>query len=217
MSEEPNPPTAGTVPGRDSDTIRRMQADDPEGLRQLLEDHGGTVRMRLRQSFGRLLDNSEIDEVLSLTSIKVWKAARDFDPSLGTLRAWLSVIARNCALRTLAKRGRARRLEQATDVDDMPAMAHESEKPLADRQRLVDDTLACLRQLPPLQRAVLMADFEAGAPARADQLAARLHTSVNSIYVSRHKGRRSLRKLLQKMGHEPTEQGDSNVEGVEQA
>ena len=82
MSEVPHPSPAGPPCGRDDDTAARLRIGDGEGLRQLLEDHGGVVRMRLRQTFGRMLDDSELDEVLSMTSIRVWKAARRFDPQL---------------------------------------------------------------------------------------------------------------------------------------
>lgn len=188
---------------RDTDTVSRLRSGDPEGLRQLFEDHGGLLRARLRQAFGKSLDDSELDEVLGMTSIRVWRAARRFDPSLGSLRGWVAVIGRRCALHLLEARQRTRRNEQPADLHQLPELPR-PEPVTTEQQRLLADTMACLQRLPPLQRAVLMADYQAGAPARADELAKQLRTSVNSIYVSRHKGRQSLRKALESLGHGKT-------------
>lgn len=200
------------TPNRDPDTIARLLAGDPDGIRQLFEDHGGIVRARLRRTFGRLFDNSEIDEVLSLTSIRVWHAASDFDPQLGTLRAWVSVIARRCALRFLEARQRLHAVEQPGDIDPVdlgPAIAATTQQ----GQALLAAALDCLRRLPTLQRAVLLADFKAGEKMPADVLAKRLRTSTNSIYVSRHKGRLALRQALRAHRRATDQDKDGTVDG----
>lgn len=187
-------------PNRDADTAARLVAGDPDGLRQLFEDHGGLLRARLEQVFGTALDDSELDEVLAMTSVRVWRAARRFDPAQGSLRGWVAVIGRRCALSLLQARARARRNEQPVDVHELAELPPPS--PVSPhKQRLLADMLACLEHLPPLQRAVLLADYQAGGPAPAHELAKRLRTSINSIYVSRHKGRQSLRKALEGLGH----------------
>ena len=213
MSEDPNPPPASPPSGRDSDTAARLRVGDDEGLRQLLEDHGGVVRMRLRQTFGRMLDDSELNEVLSMTSIRVWRAARRFDPQRGTLRAWLSVIARNCGLRLLEQRRAEPRVERVPDMDNLAGVASEtSQLSEKERRELLDDVMTCVRRLPAMQRAILLADFAAGSPAEAEQLAARLRTTVNSIYVSRHRGRQTLRKALRSLGHRMDDDHDKEME-----
>jgi DNA-directed RNA polymerase specialized sigma24 family protein len=67
--------------------------------------------------------------------------------------------------------------------------------------RLLADLQTCIAQLPRLQQAVLRADLEAGTAMPAGELAARLGTTPNSIYVSRLKGRQGLRIAMQAMGH----------------
>lgn len=189
---------------RDDDTAARLRARDPEGLRQLFEDHGGIVRARLRQSFGKLLDASDLEEVLEMTSIRVWYAKAGFDPALGTLRAWVSVLAKRSALRLLDARRRLRSREEARDLEQMSLPTSAASAPLsAQREELFRDAMICMRGLPRMQRTVLMADLAAGRPADARPLAQRLSTSVDSIYVSRHRGRRTLRQALIDLGHEP--------------
>ena len=147
-----------------------------------------------------MLDDSELDEAMGLCTIRVWLAATRFDAALGTLRAWFSVIARNCALRILVER-RRRALELRADMDQVLFTPAQPTPPTANRKLLLADAHACLYRLPFLQRAVLLADLEAGGAAPAEALAQRLCTSPNSIYVSRLKGLRALRKALERVGH----------------
>ncbi|MEO6593778.1 MAG: sigma-70 family RNA polymerase sigma factor [Planctomycetota bacterium] len=190
----------GAEPDRDHQTVALFRAGDPEGLRHLLEDYGGLVRSRLRHSFGKMLDDSELDEVMSLASIRAWHAAPRFDEVRGTLRAWLSVIARNCALRLLDMR-RRNQMELPGDLDQLIPQRIGVDVATADRRRLTVDVTRCINRLPTLQRAVLRADLDAGDTVPAEQLARRLGTTANSIYVSRLKGRRALRLALQSLGH----------------
>ena len=190
------PPTE--PPNRDAVTVALLVAGNQQGLRQLLEDHGGVVRLRLLKQFHKMLDDSELDEVMGLAAIRVWRTQSRFDATLGTLRAWFFVIARNCVLTMLAKR-RNSPLELCGNLDGFGV--GETPPPTPRRQQLVADTHACLEELPPMQRAILQADLEAGEAVSAQELAVRLKTSPNSIYVSRLKGREALRKALARIGH----------------
>lgn len=185
---------------RDLSTAALLREQNAEGIQRLLEDYGGIVRERLRKRFHRVLDDSELDEALSLGAIKVWRAATNYDGTKGSLRAWFSTIAHNCALRLLANRKRS----PVTSVTDLDRIAPAPSEPTAatlQRQRLLLDTAHCLRRLPKLQRAILEADLEAGGRAPAAELAQQLRTSPNSIYVSRLKGLRGLRAMLAALGH----------------
>ena len=183
---------------RDAVTVALLVAGNQQGLRQLLEDHGGVVRLRLMRQFQKTLDDSELDEVMGLAAIRVWRTQSRFDATLGTLRAWFFVIARNCVLTMLSKR-RNSPLELCGNLDGFGT--GEAPAPSARRQQLVADTHACLEELPPMQRAVLQADLEAGEVVPAQELALRLKTTTNSIYVTRLKGREALRKALARVGH----------------
>jgi DNA-directed RNA polymerase specialized sigma24 family protein len=60
-----------------------------------------------------------------------------------------------------------------------------------------------LGQLPRLQRLVLLADLAAEGKAPARELAAKLGTSANSIYVTRSNARRALLTMLRHVGRMP--------------
>ncbi len=189
----------GSRVDRDAVTAALFVEGDPQGLRQLLEDYGGVVRERLRRKFSKVLDDSELDEAMALTAIRVWQSAASYDAGRGSLRAWVSVIATNCALKMLGARAR-RGHELRPDLDGWHAPGAAASATTG-RQRLLADAHACLQKLPGLQREVLLADLRAGGAAPAAELAKRLGTSANSIYVSRNKGLERLRQKLRVLGY----------------
>jgi RNA polymerase sigma-70 factor (ECF subfamily) len=185
----------------DSVTVTLLQQGDQEGLLRLLHDHGALIKAKLRKDFGRVLDDSEVDDAMQAMLLRVWQAAVRFDPRKGTLRAWATVIARNCALRIIERRRRQappgeRNLDAMAAGDVGPIL------PASERQRLRRDLILCIEALPRLQREVLLADHRCGGIAAADALAAQFGTTPNSIYVSRQKARKTLRTALLALGHD---------------
>ena len=192
--------TPGPEQNRDAITVQELASGNPEGLQHLLQDHGGLIKSLLRQDFGRVLDDSELDEVMNTMVAKVWKAAARFDAAQGTLRAWATAIARNSALNYLENRRRDSQ-RPTPDLDRFAIAVAAPTSPTSDRQRLLADLHRCIELLPTLQRAVLTADLEAGDAVAAGPLAKLHGTTANSIYVSRLKGRIALRKSLADLGH----------------
>lgn len=179
---------------RDADTVRLLVAKDARGLERLVHDHGGRVRSLLGREFRGVLDALEIDDAISQALLRVWRAAGGFDLARGSLAAWFAVIARNCARRVLgqARRGDTEPLDVAA-AKAAPAPVEPGEAQL----RRLALFRQCVDELPPQQRAVLLADLAAGGVVPASELAARLQTTVNSVYVSRTNGRKALRAALE--------------------
>ncbi len=189
------------VSERDGATIALLISGDPEGLRSLLEDHGGCVHTKLKRMFGQVLDASEITEAMNLASMRVWRTPTRFDRRHGTLRAWLLVIARNCALELLSER---RRLAMVS-IDDFEQILQSLIATGTDHERLrrVADLHGCLRELPALQRAVLLADLRADGMAPTACLAQQFATTSRAIYNARSSGRSELRRMMQRLGWFP--------------
>lgn len=189
---------------RDLVTMDLVASGDPDGLRRLLQDHGGVIRSRLVKDFGRTLDDAEIDEAMSSAVVQVWHSAAAFDLTKGTLRGWTTVIARHCALVLIAMR-RQRRLLSNRDLDRLELPVRSCSLLAADQQRLCADVLSCTERLPRIQRAVLLADLEALDTTPAVTLAQLLQTTKSSIYVARRKGRKALRLALIELGYDLAE------------
>lgn len=194
-------PTAHDNTERDQVTLDQLIQGHPDGLRRLLSDHGGVVRAYLVRKFADIFDHWEIDEAMSLAAIRVWQSAPRFDASLGRLRAWFAVIARNCAMKLLAQRNGERLVP--IDCIDASRLGLATSFSEAERLRLIVDVHRCIDELPRLQRAVLLADLNAGAPLAAPVLAERFGTTIQSVWVSRSHGRRTLRAMLARLGYGP--------------
>lgn len=186
---------------RDGVTIALLVSGDPDGLRHLLEDHGGRVHNKLKRMFGRALDASQLTEAMHLAAVRVWRTPTRFDSRHGTLRAWLMVIARNCALEILAERRRLA-LVPIDDFEQILQYFVESGSE-QDRLRRVADLHGCLRELPVLQRAVLLADLRADGLASTQVLAQQFATTNRAIYNARSNGRSELRRMMQRLGWFP--------------
>jgi RNA polymerase sigma factor (sigma-70 family) len=185
---------------RDAQTLHLLQAAAEEGLTRLLEDHGGRVLGALRREFHGKLDELHLTEALNQAAMRVWRTER-IDPKEVGLGRWFYTIARNCARRIIASRQRDVEPIRGVDqhVDRQEPSAHVG---YLSFQR---DVYRCVRELPHLQRQVLLADLTAGGTVPAAQLARELETSINSIYVSRTNGRSMVRARMRALGHDVLE------------
>lgn len=200
------------MPERDPETARLLMSGDPEGVSRLLADHSSKVIGLLRKEFTKVLDLQEIEDVVSQASMRVWRAGGRYDPQRGTLSAWLYVIARNCARRMIEAKRRHATVAFVDNLDSASAAVATSAPPAFDeaaareaesapKDKFLHDVQACIQELAPQQRAVLLADLAAGGTASTAELAEQLDTSRNSIYVSRNNGRKALRAAMLKLGH----------------
>lgn len=108
--------------------IQLLQNRDPDGLDQLLRRHGPLLRYVVSPI---LPDPREAEECLSDISLKIWEGIGGFDPSRGTLSAWLTALARNTAL----NRARGQKRPDAPLDDTLPHPGAGPEEALLRRER----------------------------------------------------------------------------------
>jgi RNA polymerase sigma factor (sigma-70 family) len=199
-----DPPKA--LGDKDVEIALQMMDGDEDGLRELLRRFGPRVRGFLKSTYGDVLAEPELAEALNVAAYNVWRFARRYDETKGTLASWFVRIAQNAARNLL--RGELRHTHKELEYDPGydPASNNEGESEPSteadpEAQQRVQDLEEGIEQLPPLQRAITKADLAAGAPADAGRLATIHGTSKNSIYVSRAKARESLRKHMIRRGH----------------
>ena len=107
----------GPVPEEvdDESLALRMMEKDEEALGALLKIYGPKVRGYLKQKFGDVLRQPELDEVFNRAAFNVWRFADRFRPECGGLRGWFIRIARNAAFSLL--RGENRHLAKDLEYD----------------------------------------------------------------------------------------------------
>ena len=117
----------GTVD--DVSLMDRIASGDDAALQTLLRRHGALLRYVITPI---LPDARDREECFADVSVKLWQTAGSFDGTKGSLRGWLTVLARNCAL------NRARGLRPETALtDDMPHGAGSAEDALLRLARAV--------------------------------------------------------------------------------
>ena len=104
----------------DASLLRDMIAGSEEALAGLYDRHGGVVHAAAMRASG---DRWVAAEVVQETFLALWNRAELFDPSRGTLPAWLTAIARNRAIdrhRAAGRHDRAASFSSfvRTDADD---------------------------------------------------------------------------------------------------
>jgi DNA-directed RNA polymerase specialized sigma24 family protein len=110
-------------------------------------------------------------------------SSQSSDHAIGLARTWNYIVARSSAPHLMVSRSAS---PPAQSVPQDPFLA---------------DVLACLNDLSPQQRTVLLADLAAGGTESPTVLARRMHTTRNAIYVARAMGRKAMRAWLLKRGH----------------
>lgn len=132
----------------DDDTLEAafVRGDD-DALRGAFERYGALVSSLCRRA---VAGTADADDLTQQVFIAAWRSRHRFDPTKGTLGAWLTGIARYKALD--AQRAAGRRREDAAAHDGaVPSQAAEHVDRIAQRLLLAD----ALAQLPPERRTVL--------------------------------------------------------------
>ena len=95
--------------------VLQMMEKDEDALTTVLAVYGPKVRGFLKQKFGDVLKEPELDEVFNRAAFNVWRFADRFRPERGNFRGWFIRIARNMALSVL--RGETRHLAKDLEYD----------------------------------------------------------------------------------------------------
>ena len=132
----------------DAALIERIVRRDQSALVELYDRYAAMLSSVLNRI---LRDTQAAEEILQDIFYQLWWTASKFDPSRGSLGAWLVVIARNRAISRLRKHNPAGGEEIGENTVVVPVNL---ENAIA-QQELLGRVKSALEGLPPEQRAVL--------------------------------------------------------------
>jgi RNA polymerase sigma-70 factor, ECF subfamily len=116
---------------RDRSSMERLRAGDERALEDLYDRHADLLySLILRIVRGA----AEAEEVLQETWLQAWRRAGAYDPSRGTVGAWLVTLARSRAIDRLRSEGSRRRVETESSLEP-PAPAADPAAEASQRQR----------------------------------------------------------------------------------
>ncbi|MBL8218148.1 MAG: sigma-70 family RNA polymerase sigma factor [Bryobacterales bacterium] len=174
-----------------SDLLVRSAAGDQQSFASLYDETSSLVYSLAM----RMLSNVEDAEEVTLDVYnQAWRLAKTFDPSRGTVTAWLMTMARTRALDKLrARSSRQKNIDPMPEHYDAPSAGDspEDQSATAEQRRIV---LAALNQLPADQRRALeLAYFQGMSHA---ELAAALGEPLGTVKTRIRLGMMKLRELL---------------------
>jgi RNA polymerase sigma-70 factor (ECF subfamily) len=121
-----------TDPTEDARLIEAVVAGSEDALATLYDRHAGAVYATAVRS---IADRGVAEDIVQETFLALWNRAEQFDPTRGSLAAWLFTIARNRAVDRLRAAGRrpgvvsisAARIGDETDAATFERMARSGE------------------------------------------------------------------------------------------
>ncbi|MBI1966779.1 MAG: sigma-70 family RNA polymerase sigma factor [Gemmatimonadetes bacterium] len=191
----PDRPAGGITPDRV--LVERMAAGDERALGELYDHHGGTAYAVAVTIVG---ERADAEEVVADVFGQMWRTAEQFDPSRGSVVAWLAAITRTRALDLLRARGRrARTIERAASMSDeglaapiaAAGNAPDRGPELDEARRLVRRSLA---ELPAPQRRVIELAYFGGLS--QSEIAAELQEPLGTVKTRMRAGLEKLRASL---------------------
>ena len=78
--------------------IQRLHAGDATVLHEILDAHGQSVAVQLRQRFSAVVRWEDVEDALSLGLYQLWCKRAEYDASRSSLRTWLYLLSRNALL-----------------------------------------------------------------------------------------------------------------------
>ena len=167
--------------------VARLRVGDEAAYEALVRAHSGAMMVVARRFLG---DTDDAADAVQDAFVSAFKAMPAFEGG-SRLRTWLHRITVNACLMKLRSRKRSR----VVSLDDVAYPAGRADDDALSRAETVRRVRACIDQLPPAYRAViLLRDIEGvGTGDTAD----RLGTNEGAVKVRLHRARQALRALLE--------------------
>ena len=166
----------------------RIAAQDENGLRMLLESHGGRVAAYLRKRFQHL----DVDAALNDGAYRVWKY---FDPSKKmSVGAYFSMASVSAAIDTFKGQNRLKQMVSLSETAE-PEIRNGILAP-AEHRELQRAIPVALAKLTDLERATIRADLDAGGKASNKDLASAFGVTSGAVTHARSSAHAKLSSLL---------------------
>jgi RNA polymerase sigma-70 factor (ECF subfamily) len=139
----PNQGAPPNTPAEDARLITSLRNGDGSALKALYDKYSNLVYSVALRSLG---DTAAAEDVLQEIFLQLWRKPASFDPSRGSLPAWLAVMSRNRAIDA------RRRQRPEVDIEEVPIACSFDLEDKAIRQSLTAKARECMAGMPAEQR-----------------------------------------------------------------
>jgi RNA polymerase sigma-70 factor (ECF subfamily) len=143
---------AGQAADSDFQLLQRIRQGEEHALLLLYDRHSQLVYSIIIRV---LRDEGVAEEIMQDIFLQLWRQTKLYDPSRGTLKTWIAVVARHRAVDQLRKR------RQEVDIDDFDLAVGAKQEENASCMLFLDKIQAEMCRMPESERLVLeLAYFE---------------------------------------------------------
>jgi len=163
--------------GQDQDRacIGRLLEGETDAMEELYDRHNDLLYSLVRRIVGV---PSEAEDVLQETWLHAWRTAASYDPSRGSVGAWLVTMARSRAIDRIRSEGARRRARETAGATPMEASPNDPANAAAESERR-ERVRAALAQLSPQHQEVLDLAYFGGLS--QTEIAAQLSAPLGTV------------------------------------
>ncbi|MDE6733815.1 MAG: sigma-70 family RNA polymerase sigma factor [Oscillospiraceae bacterium] len=173
---------------RDAELLGLLRENPEKGLKALTKQYGGLVYAVVRRNLSEA-SNTDIEACAADVFAEFYLELDKYDPSKGSVKAWLCTMARHNALDAARKTKETLPLDEEVLSEESSV---ESEHENAELRRAV---LSEVKNLPEPDREILLRKFYLGESSK--EIAARLKMSVSNVDTRTSRAVEKLRKRLE--------------------
>lgn len=176
---------------RDAELLELLRGSPEKGLKALMLQYGGLVYAVVKRNLsGAAVCSSDLEACAADVFSEFYMDLDKYDPSKGSLKAWLCVIARHNAVDAARRNTNTLPLDEALEaVSDGASVENDLE-----RRELRRAVLDEVKSLDEPDREILLRKFYLGESSK--KIAARLGMSVSNVNTRTSRAVEKLRKKL---------------------
>ena len=173
---------------RDAELLALLRENPEKGLKALAKLYGGLVYAVVRRNLPGISD-ADIEACAADVFAEFYLELGKYDPSKGSVKAWLCTMARHNALDA------ARKTKETLPLDEEILSEESSVESELEESELRRAVLSEVKSLPEPDREILLRKFYLGESSK--EIAARLKMSVSNVDTRTSRAVEKLRKRLE--------------------
>ncbi|MDE7362144.1 MAG: sigma-70 family RNA polymerase sigma factor [Oscillospiraceae bacterium] len=175
---------------RDAELLELLQKNPEKGLKALIVQYGGLVYTVVRRNLPEALCTADAEACAAEVFSDFYLDLNKYDPSKGSIKAWICVIARHNAIDLTRRNTEVLPLDEEIRAD-IGGISLESD---LEERELRCAVLSGVKSLNEPDREILLRKFYLGESSK--EIAARLKMSVSNVDTRTSRAVEKLRKKL---------------------
>ena len=175
---------------KDAELLELLQKNQEKGLKALITQYGGLVYTVVRKNLPQAFCTADAEACAAEVFSDFYLDLNKYDPSKGSIKAWLCVIARHNAIDITRRSTEVLPLDEEIRAD-IGGIALESDLEERELRRAV---LSEVKSMNEPDRDILLRKFYVGESSK--EIAARLKMSVSNVDTRTSRAVEKLRKKL---------------------